>query len=117
MITVIPGRATYIPVEFRDDLGQNVTPMTVCFAKFDHNQPQHRAHLDPLSNVIMNNHIILHGQPCKRGTVILTPVSTRGTQIHINFNLSHCPLGYVNHKGDCPLGYCNVQNQILQKLI
>ena len=36
MITVIPGRATYLPVEFRDDLGHNVTSMTVYFAKFDH---------------------------------------------------------------------------------
>ena len=101
MITVIPGRATYLPVEFRDDLGHNITSMTVCFVEFDHNQPHHSVHLDPLSNIITNNQIILHGQPGESGTVILTPVGTRDTQVHINFNISHCPPGYVIHKGSC----------------
>ena len=103
MITVIPGRATYLPVEFRDDLGHDVTLITVCFAEIDHKQRHHSVHLDPLSNVITNNQIILHGQPSnyKQGTVILTPIGTRGSQVKIHFNISHCPPGYVNHKGSC----------------
>ena len=101
MITVIPGRATYLPVEFRDDLGHNVTLITVCYAEIDPNQPHISVHLDPLSNVIINNEIILHGQPGGIGTVTLTPVGTRGSQVKILFKISHCPPGYVIHKGSC----------------
>ena len=74
MITIVPGRATYLPVEFRDNLGHNVTLITVCYAKFDHKQSQHNVHLDPVSNVITNNQIIQHGQPGEIATVILTPL-------------------------------------------
>ena len=101
MITVIPGRATYLPVEFRDDLGHNITQITICFTEINHKHKQHGVHLDPLSYVITNNQIILHGQPGESGRVILTPVGTRDTQVHINFNISHCPPGYVIHKGSC----------------
>ena len=76
MITFIPGRATYLPVEFRDDIGHNITSMTVRFAEFDRNWPHHRVHFDSLSNIITNNQIILHGQPGERETVILTPMGT-----------------------------------------
>ena len=101
MITVIPGRATYLPVEFKDDLGHNVTLITVCYAKLPYNHQHHRVYLDPVTNVITNNQIILHGLPGKKGIVILTPLGNRGSQVHINFNLSHCPPGYVIHKGSC----------------
>ena len=106
-ITVIPGRATYLPVEFRDDLGQNVTLITVYFAVVQnqcnqqHNaldyetQPDH----DPVSNVIINNQIILHGQPGEKGIITLTPLGNRGSQVKIYFNVSHCPPGYIFYHG------------------
>ena len=106
-ITIIPEVSTDLPIECKDDLRQNVTSITVYFAEvqnYDNYQDDAldcEIHLDPVSNVITNNQIILHGQPGKKGIITLTLLGNQGSQVHINFNQSHCPPGYVVHKGSC----------------
>ena len=106
-ITIIPGVSTHLPIDCKDDLKHNVTSITVYFAEvqnynnYQHDALDYETQLDPVSNVIINNQIILHGQPGEKGIIVLTPFGNRGSQIHINFNLSHCPPGYVIHKGSC----------------
>ena len=103
-IKIIPGVSTYLHIECKDDLGQIVTLITVYFAEvLNKCNQQHNAldcH-DPVSLVIINNQITLHGQPGEKGIITLTPLGNRGSQVQINFTLSYCPPGYVIHKRSC----------------
>ena len=60
-ITAIPGHSTFIPVEFHDDIGHNVTNVTHFTTNIHISNGT--AKLGALSLISYNNHITLLGTP------------------------------------------------------
>ena len=92
-ITAIPGHSTFIPVEFHDDIGQNVTNLTHFTTNIHISNGT--AKLDPSSLISYNNHITLLGTPGSNGVLTIIPTGTSSCSIQLNFSLSSCPPGYV----------------------
>ena len=102
-ITAIPGHSTFVPVEFYDDIEQNVTNTTYFTAKVSKSSA--KLNLSPLTSY--NNHITLLGTPGSNGLLTIIPLGvvdhTCSSQLH--FSLSSCPPGYVlvNNRCQCSL--------------
>ena len=90
-IIAIPGHSTFIPVDFHDDIGQNVTNVT----QFTTNISNRTARLDPSSLISYKNHITLIGTPGSIGVLTIIPTGTSSCYTQLNFSLSPCPPGYV----------------------
>ena len=90
-IIAIPGHSTFIPVEFHDDIGHNVTNVT----HFTTNVSHRTAKLDPSSLISYNNHITLLGTPGSNGVLTIIPTGNSSCYTQLYFLLSSCPPGYV----------------------
>ena len=90
-IIAIPGHSTFIPVEFYDDIGHNVTNVT----QFTTNISHGTARLDSSSLISYNNHITLLGTPGSNGVLTIIPTRNSSCYTQLNFSLSSCPPGYL----------------------
>ena len=89
-IIAIPGHSTFIPVEFYDEIKQNVTNVT----QFTTNISRRAVRLDPSSLISYNNHITLLGTPGSNGVLTIIPTGSHSCYTQLNFSLSSCPPGY-----------------------
>ena len=102
-ITAIPGHSIFIPVEFYDDIGQNVTNVTQITTNVTQFTTNVSATLDSSSLISYNNHvhIILLGPPGSNGVLTIIPTGNSSCYTQLNFSLSPCPPGYVLVNESC----------------
>ena len=93
-LSIIPGRQYTLPLQVLDDMGQNVTPITV----YQSNISVPGISIDPAFNFVANNSIELTGKPGLSGNLSLFVIGFHGTSASIPIILSACPPGYIMEK-------------------
>ena len=93
-LSIIPGRQYILPLQVLDDMGQNVTQITV----YQSNISVPGISIDPAFNFVANNSIELTGKPRLHGNLTLSATGFRGTSASIPIVLSACPPGYIMEK-------------------
>ena len=93
-LSIIPGRQYILPLQVLDDMGQNVTQITV----YQSNISITNISIDPAFNFVANNSIELTGKPGLSGNLTLSATGFRGTSASIPIILSACSPGYIMEK-------------------
>ena len=107
---VIPGRHEHIPLKTYDDNGVFITVITT----FDVNIINHTkpASVDQKTRVINDNRIIIHGEPGGVGLLRLSPISSRGLYLEIEFRVQNCPPGYILKNYSC---HCSAKSLLIEE--
>ena len=99
-LSIIPGRKYYLPLTLLDDMGQDVTRITIFQSSIGNNSD-----IKLSDGFVANNTIELRGESGEMSNLTLTATSyqSKGVGASISIKLSSCPPGYVidSNKGSC----------------
>ena len=101
-LSIIPGRKYYLPLTLLDDMGQDVTRITIFQQSIGNDS---NIKLSDGFEFVANNTIELRGESGEMSNLTLTAASyqSKGVSASISIKLSSCPPGYVmdSNKESC----------------
>ena len=101
-LSIIPGRKGYLPLKLLDEMGQDVTKITIFQPSIGNDSD---IKISDGFEFVANNTIELKGESGEMSNLTLTAASyqSKGVSASINIKLSSCPPGYVmdSNKESC----------------
>ena len=105
-LKVYPGHATGFALTVLDDVGHNMSLLTVFRASVDDTT---LASIDPEFRYIASNTIKIRGKANSTVKLMLSAISDRAWHIHIDVEIQKCPLGFVSENTN--LGLCRCREK------
>ena len=99
---VIPGHEYLLPIIAIDDLGQDVTKVTV----YQSSMVSDAITIGPAFTFVANSTLTLYGEPGMRSNIVLSALGFHGTLGQIPVHLTACAPGYVLSSSKTNLTYC-----------
>ncbi len=99
VLQIVPGQPTYIALRTLDDYNHKTTDIAAFYANLE--SPHDDVYIDTGSRIINNNHVIVHGVPGRNGTLLLSSITSRGIFIMVEFEMLHCPPGFILKEKSC----------------